>query len=58
MWHTAHSMQHQYQLQALCLLLQSSTALMHAAWAGRLDMVRYLLSVGADRDAQDNEVRL
>ena len=31
---------------------------MHAAWAGRLDVVRYLVSVGASRDAMDNEVRV
>ena len=29
---------------------------MHAAWAGKLEVVRYLVSAGASRDAEDNEV--
>lgn len=36
--------------------MQGSSALMHAAWAGQLDVVQYLLSVGADVAARDNQV--
>lgn len=37
-------------------MLQGNTALMQAAWFGHLDMVRYLLSVGADKAVQNHQV--
>ena len=31
---------------------------MHAAWAGQLAFVQYLLTVQADKDAENNQVKL
>lgn len=30
---------------------------MHAAWGGHVDMIKYLLSVGADKAIKDYKVR-
>lgn len=40
------------------MVLQGSTAMMHAAWSGQTDMVKYLLSAGGDVAARDNQVSL
>ena len=44
------------RLKFLICLLQGCTALMHAAWPGHLDMVKYLLSIEADKAAQNHQV--
>ena len=38
--------------------MQGSTAMMHAAWNGQTDTVKYLLSAGGDVAARDNQVSL